>query len=314
MELKKYNLVKERYLTNRSILCKDNNGNRFVFKKARGDECIMASLINELAKDYNSRFSVLQLPTYTRIDKSNNIVIMPFYGDKNYINSWNSGGLYGGKDIKLKLAKEMVQIILDFSKVNINKIIKHLEKHKIKNFQFNFEDWRNQFINGARIFLQRGQISQEEFDKAKKLLKKGFKRSKLIFNNGDYYPRNLVSFKNKIVVVDWETWNNNYRANIIDYIENVAAFTFIHMWENKQWQIEFLKELRKCFRINFKNLRRAVLIKSFEQALFWKTNKTKCEKELGIFRNFLDDSYIGHLKKYTKPSILDVLNRFFNKL
>ena len=106
----------------------------------------------------------------------------------------------------------------------------------------------------------------------------------------------------KIVVIDWQTWNENYRVNIVDYIENVVAFTFIHMWNNRLWQIEFLKEVRKYFRIDFKDLRNAILIKSFEQAIFF-TGSTKRKKQLLIFKNFLSDFYVKCLERNTRPSI-----------
>ena len=60
--LQKYKLTKEKNLENGLILCKNINGELFVLKKARGDECVMGVLVNELAKDYNNQFSLLQLP------------------------------------------------------------------------------------------------------------------------------------------------------------------------------------------------------------------------------------------------------------
>ncbi|MBU2634248.1 MAG: M23 family metallopeptidase [Nanoarchaeota archaeon] len=306
--LGKYKLKKVRNLINRVVLCQNSAGELVVFKRARGDECIMAFLVNELANDYNSKFSSLQLPTYNTIDKKDNIVIMPFYDGKNYIESWNSDGLYGGKYMKLELVKEIVQVIRDFSKIDTNKVIEYLTEHQIVNFQFDFEEWKKQFINNAKFFLENDFISQKEFHKANKLFGNGFKKSKLIFNNGDYYPRNILSYKGKIVVIDWQTWNGNYRANIIDYIENVAAFAFIHMWNNHLWQIEFLKELRKYFKINFKCLRNAILIKSFEQANFWRNNPGS-KKQLFIFKNILDDNYIKQLEKDTRPSLINRILR-----
>ena len=300
--LQKYKLTKEKNLKNDLILCKNSRGELFVLKKARGDECVMGVLVNELAKDYNNQFSLLQLPEYTIIDTDNGIVVMPFYGERGYFDSWNSDGLYGGAHMKLELAKEMAQIIYDFSKINLDKVVKHLNKHKVINFQFNFENWKKQFTDKAKILLQHGWISQEDSNKANELLKYGFKKSKLIFSNGDYYPKNLLNFKGKIVVIDWQTWNENYRVNIVDYIENVVAFTFIHMWNNRLWQIEFLKEVRKYFRIDFKDLRNAILIKSFEQAIFFK-GSTKRKKQLLIFKNFLSDFYVKCLERNTRPSI-----------
>ncbi|MCH7759476.1 N-acetylneuraminate synthase family protein, partial [Patescibacteria group bacterium] len=189
------------------------------------------------------------------------------------------------------------------SKINLDKVVKYLNKHKIINFQFNFENWNKQFADRAKILLQHGWISQEDSNKANELLKYGFKKSKLIFSNGDYYPKNLLNFKGKIMVIDWETWNTNYRANIVDYIENVVAFTFIHMWNNRLWQIEFLKEVRKYFRIDFRDLRNAILIKSFEQIFFFGGESRRGKKQLIIFKNILSDFYVKCLERNTRPSI-----------
>jgi len=298
--LQKYKLAKEKDLKNDLALCKDSSGKRFVLKKARQDECVMGEMVNKLARDHNDKFTLLQLPEYTTIDAENGIVIMPFYDGRDYHESWDSDGLYGGAHMKLELVKEMAQIVYDFSKINIDIPIKYLNECQVANFQFDFIKWKERFANKASILQQKGWISQEDTDKANGLLKDGFWRSKLIFNNGDYYPRNILSLEKRIVVVDWQTWSENYRANIIDYIENVAAFAFIHMWENHLWQIEFLKGVREYFRMDFEDLRRAILIKSFEQALFFEEGVVAKEEVL-IFKNMLDNTYARYLEKNTRP-------------
>jgi hypothetical protein len=71
-----------------------------------------------------------------------------------------------------------------------------------------------------------------------------------------------------MVLVDWGYWPG-YRACFVDYLVNVAAFAFVHMWGNGLWQTEFVRHLTETFDIDLDDLRKAVLIKAFEQAIFW---------------------------------------------
>jgi len=111
-------------------------------------------------------------------------------------------------------------------------------------------------------------LSQAELQRAEDLVKQGFRLADQVFSNGDFYPRNLLRVQQRIVLIDWAYWAGN-RACFIDYLPNVIAFAFIHMWANRAWQTSFLRNVVNTFGIKTDDLRKAVIIKSFEQTSFW---------------------------------------------
>lgn len=297
--LKKQKLEKIEDLPNGLFKCKDQEGKIVVVKKARGHECAMAKLVTSLAEDYNGKFIKLELPCY--IFAENGFLIMPFYEGRTYNELWAESS-YGGPRMGIELSKEMAQMIYDFSKIDVSKAEEILKQLGIDKIKFDFEEWLLDFLKKAHNLVSEKCLSQEDVVKAEKILEKVKRQGRFIFNNGDYYPRNLIK-GDKVVIIDWQTWNENYRANIIDTIENVAAFAFIHMWANTVWQVNFLKELRKFFRINFKKFRTAVLIKSFDQGIFFGSGKLRND-QFSLFRDFLDTQKLKELEVKTRPSLI----------
>lgn len=313
--LEKLGLEKIKDLPQGLILCKNETDQKIVCKKARGDECIMAELVTKLSNEYNKRFKRLQLPIYLTIEKENNQISMPFYEGKNYYDIWTKGYL-GGSFMGFELSNEMADIIQDFKKIKIQEVEDFLNKNGVEKFSFCFDLWMNQFEERFGFFVEKGWLSKDELNNAKNILNGGFINSEAIFSNGDFYPRNLILIDSKkVIVLDWQTWNEDYRANIIDYLENVIAFAFIHMWENELWQVNFIKKIRRHSRVDFKNLRKAILIKSFDQAFFFYgngksfNNEYLCKRELLLFKKFIDDQYIYFLEKNTRNNFLEMLFR-----
>jgi hypothetical protein len=91
-------------------------------------------------------------------------------------------------------------------------------------------------------------VSDAELGQASELVNDGFHLTRRIFNNGDFYPRNLIKFKGKFLLIDWGYWSG-YRVCFVDDLVNVAAFAFIHMWNNIPWQKEFFRHLTEIFGI-----------------------------------------------------------------
>ena len=120
----------------------------------------------------------------------------------------------------------------------------------------------------------------------------GFKLTSRIVSNGDFYPRNLIKLPNRVALVDWGYWPG-YRACFVDYLVNVGAFAFIHMWGNGLWQKEFVRRLRETFDIKLDDLRKAILIKSFEQAMFWTALPQLAQVQVNLFKMVLKDEVFG---------------------
>ena len=195
------------------------------------------------------------------IDTEKNEIVLPYYEGRKYNNSW--GTKYGGKLMGLELSSEVAEMINDLFKINVKKVESFREVEEIDFFKFDYDKWKKNFYIKIEKYEIDGLLSKEEINRAKTIFNEPYE-STYIFNNGDFYPRNFIKSKNKVVLIDWDDWGNSYRANIIDYWENVFAFCFIHMWSNHFWQLNFLKSIQRKLIINPHNLQKALLIKSFE--------------------------------------------------
>jgi len=120
----------------------------------------------------------------------------------------------------------------------------------------------------------------------------GFQSACRIVSNGDFYPRNLIKLRERVAVVDWGHWAG-YRACFVDYLVNVAAFAFIHMWGNVPWQREFVHDLGATLDIRLDDFRKAVCIKSFEQARYWQSIPNLAEVQVNQFRVALKNEVLG---------------------
>lgn len=87
------------------------------------------------------------------------------------------------------------------------------------------------------------------------------------------------------MVVDWGYWN---RVCFMDYLSNVVAFAFNHMWNNDESQRRFLRHAREALGVKVEDLRRSILMKAFEQAIFWK-DLPYWPPQVGHFRMALEN-------------------------
>jgi len=110
---------------------------------------------------------------------------------------------------------------------------------------FDLQGWLLSFQKQKTLARSVG-ISDNESTQAKELISGGFKLTSRIVRNGDFYPRNLIKLPNRVALVDWGYWPG-YRACFVDYLGNVGAFAFIHMWGNGLWQKEFVRRPQRDF-------------------------------------------------------------------
>lgn len=111
-------------------------------------------------------------------------------------------------------------------------------------------------------------LSVDEITRAEEIIGAGFELDDQIFGNGDFYPRNLVKLPQKTVVIDWE-YRPGFRACFLDYLPNVLAFVLVHMFNNDRWLTEFLRHSHDTFKVGTDDLRKAIMVKAFEQGSFW---------------------------------------------
>ena len=87
-----------------------------------------------------------------------------------------------------------------------------------------------------------------------------------------------------------------WRNAFVNYLENHAAFLFVHMWGNYAFGKKLTKQLVERFKIEPRNLQAALLIKAMEQAYLWRGIwPTLPVDQAQILVNALDEQYIKDL-------------------
>jgi len=156
--------------------------------------------------------------------------------------------------------------------------------------EFDLQAWLRQFRDNRARGLELG-IPEDEIARAEEIIGAGFELKDQIFGNGDFYPRNLVRLPQNTVVIDWE-YRPGFRACFLDYLPNVIAFAFVHMFNNDPWLAEFIRYSRDAFQVSADDLRRAIMIKAFEQGSFFRYDCNRLDlfpHQTKLFRMALND-------------------------
>lgn len=271
----------------------------YIKKTKEGEILIYEQALNNIADVYNKTFHLLILPKAIEIDKKNLQLFLPLYQGENFNDKWNEAT--GGSLLGLDLSAEVPEILYELSTIDSSIVVNNKELKNIPRLIFHVEEYLPEFDTIANRMVLVNLLQKEEVNQARSLIQELF-TSPLIINNGDFYPRNFIRTQDqKMVLIDWETWNVNSRANIIDHPENIAAYCFVHMWNNKEWQKNYVKELRNRFNIKKKDFQKAILIKSLEMANFWykddRENLSLSHNQISIFRDALNEEYMDELWK-----------------
>jgi hypothetical protein len=244
---------------------------------------VCVGLLPSIGEKYASSFDLLEIPEVLRIDECagrHGALFFREYGGQKYDDKWSEQS--GGSALGMELSSEMARLIGDFRKVDINWVLRHPVGKRIGEASFDLQDWLRSFRDRKSLANGLG-ISDDELRSAGELVSGGFESTERIFSDGDFYPRNLIKLERRIVVIDWE-YRPGARVCFVDYLPNVAAFAYVHMWNNPQWQSVFLRHVQNSFRVTAEDLRKAILIKSFEQAVYWKDHPTLASPQADLFR------------------------------
>jgi hypothetical protein len=248
---------------------------------------VCTELLPAIRERYGATFTLLEIPEVFRSDRSagpyGTVYFRDYSGEK-YNDKWKEDN--GGSPLGTELSLDMVRLLEDLQKIDVGWLLslhpigKSMEEHAfdIPNWLFSLKE--------RRTLASSVGISEAELKQAEAFVDGGFQDTRRIVSNGDFYPRNLVKLPSRMVLVDWGYWTG-YRACFLDYLVNVAAFAFIHMWGNGLWQMEFARRLQETLAIRLDDLRRAVLIKSFEQAIFWGGIPQLAQPQVNQFRTAL---------------------------
>jgi hypothetical protein len=267
----------------------------FQKEKAQKGEMAVYEFLNTIADFYNPQFAVLQLPKAAAVDYEKSVIYLPFYEGETFNEKWSEsdGGLMFGLDLSV----EVPSMLKDLSMIDTELVRKQKKLKQFPKIQFNRSEYLSDLKQLCNRFVDFGLITEPEASQALDLLSEDF-TSPLIFNNGDFYPRNFIRMENnKIVLIDWETWNEHSTAYILDHLENVAAYCFVNMWNNEPWQKNYVMELRKLFDVNKKDFQKAILIKAADMAVFWFKTKQQAtlNSPMKLFKQALTTEYMDWL-------------------
>jgi hypothetical protein len=259
---------------------------------------VCTALLPAIRERYGPAFALLEIPEVLRSDGSvgqHGAVYFRHYDGETYNGRWNEEN--GGSPLGTALSSEMVQLLQDLQKIDVDWLLsRHPVGKKVQQSAFNFQGWLLSFRGQKTQAVSMG-ISADEFTQAEEFITGGFQLTRCIVSNGDFYPRNLIKLPNRIVLVDWGYWTG-YRICFVDYLVNVAAFAFIHMWNNGPWQKKFVRQLIDNLAIRSDDLRKAVLIKSFEQAKFWQGQPQLAQPQVNHFRMALKNDIFSRLAPF----------------
>ncbi len=268
-------------------------------KTARSAEefLVCTELLPAIRERYGTTFELLEIPEVLRSDRSvgeyGTVYFRDYDGEK-YNGRWSEqpGEHIGGCALGTELSSEMVQLLKDLQEIDVDWLLsQHPVGKSVQRSAFDLQGWLLSFQKQKTLARSMG-ISDNESTQAKEFISGGFKLTSRIVSNGDFYPRNLIKLPNRVALVDWGYWPG-YRACFVDYLVNVGAFAFIHMWGNGLWQKEFVRHLRETFDIKLDDLRKAILIKSFEQAMFWTALPQLAQVQVNLFKMVLKDEVFG---------------------
>ncbi len=268
-------------------------------KTARSAEefLVCTELLPAIRERYGTTFELLEIPEVLRSDRSvgeyGTVYFRDYDGEK-YNGRWSEqpGEHIGGCALATELSSEMVQLLKDLQEIDVDWLLsQHPVGKSVQRSAFDLQGWLLSFQKQKTLARSMG-ISDNESTQAKEFISGGFKLTSRIVSNGDFYPRNLIKLPNRVALVDWGYWPG-YRACFVDYLVNVGAFAFIHMWGNGLWQKEFVRRLRETFDIKLDDLRKAILIKSFEQAMFWTALPQLAQVQVNLFKMVLKDEVFG---------------------
>lgn len=246
---------------------------------------VCAKLLPDIRQKYTSNFDLLEIPEVLRVDESmgpHGTIFFRKYDGQTYNDKWSEQT--GGSDLGTDLSSEMARLIQDFRKIDISWVLQHPVGKEAGEVSFNLQDWLKSFRERATGL----DLLEDELGRAEELFSEDFESAERVISNGDFYPRNLIKVEQKFVLIDWGYWSGS-RACFIDYLPNVAAFAYVHMWNNERWRGEFATHV-STLGVKREDLRKAIVIKAFEQAAYWKGHPTLWPPQVSLFRKALQNT------------------------
>lgn len=114
---------------------------------------------------------------------------MEYLGDNSaVIEKWQADGANGGVNMTLELSREMAELIDDFSYIPTDDIIPGQER-----FTYDPEKALAHFLQKLEGVQKNGYLTTTEMERGREIVgTMNQPLPNLVFNNGDFYPRNLI--------------------------------------------------------------------------------------------------------------------------
>lgn len=228
---------------------------------------VYGQVIAPLATEYNEKFALLELPRAVEIDRSRRRLTLSNDAGETFNEKWTESD--GGRLLGLDLAEDMAAIVSDLALIDGSQVRGLIARAKLGQVIFSHDRSTKRSTEILNALRDLGALTEPQRDEAGRLLEARY-TTPIIFNNGDFYPRNLIrSPEGRVVVIDWEPFGPHSPFHLVDHPESVAAVPLVHMWSNTKWQAVYLGELDRRFGFEGAALRRGILIQALELANLW---------------------------------------------
>ncbi|MGC1176997.1 MAG: hypothetical protein WA843_02905 [Candidatus Saccharimonadales bacterium] len=251
-----------------------------------GELHIYRILSSTVLQNYNKDFSVLVLPYATDIDTEQRTLTLPFYEGKTFNDTWDVSN--GGSPMGLDLVEEIPLALRDLAKIDPTHISDDETLTNAPHVTFDHTRASDYFYKLAAKLQDAGSLTGKDLAAIKALLSYE-QTTDMIINNGDFYPRNFIKRPDgKVVLIDWETWNDHSPFFIVDHPENIAAVQYVHMWGNSEWQNAYQTELSKHFELSKKSFAKGIVIKALTLASFFPQHKNLFRGQVEMIRAVIE--------------------------
>lgn len=250
-----------------------------------GELAVYEVLNSGLAAELNAKTSILVLPQALEVDTANRTLTLPLYEGETFDNSWDVAN--GGSPMGLRLAKDIPKVLKDLAGIDPAPILLDETLSRLPNIAFDYDSAKQYFGKLALGLKERKLLTESDLETVSRTL--DFEQtSKLIINNGDFYPRNFIKLATgRVVLIDWETWNPHSPFYIVDHPENIAAVAYVHMWGNPVWQASYITELDSLFGFSEQAFQKGVAIKALTMAHFFGKYKELLKGQIRIIKSLV---------------------------
>ena len=196
-------------------------------------------------------------------------LLLPYYEGEHFSHNTNN----------LKLADDLVEIVLDLSTIDVALIPKDKSA-------FNYNAFESHFWNNFDKAHALGMVAVDDLEQIKaqcaEVLARGGKNQIMVVSNGDFNPRNVIRLPDgKLVLLDWN-------GSFVYPLEHMLAYPWLLNWENPAWQKEYASKFEGKLPVDQARLKMHLM----NAALF----KAVDEKKHG--NRYADKMSADHLKKF----------------